>query len=284
MHQHGDLDKTAMSHYPPPSPLPQIRIHKRRNPVAIPLLAMGLGLSAVVNIVLFWALATGETETTRSAGIEEEPSSVPAEPLEPSLPQTESGATALAASEVYEMASPSVVTVQCARNEGTAFSYALSPPSSEVSVLVTNHHVVVDCWEASTDVWLLTPTSEEYSARILAVDEANDLALLGTQALLEPLQSGNEARIGDPVFAIGSPLGTRGTITQGIVSNTDSRSYQIDAGIFPGNSGGPLLDRFGAVLGVNTEKAVSPDSAPAAEGIGFSYRIQLLCDTLVTCE
>jgi S1-C subfamily serine protease len=206
----------------------------------------------------------------------------------PSPNQTATGEP-LSAGEVYEQSGPSVFTIQCQGFggeyfEGTGFSYIPDANSLNAPFLVTNYHVIEACFNAGTDIYIVTASEDQFPATIQGVDPSNDLALLASNAPLEPLLPAQDARIGDTVFAIGSPLGTRGTITQGIISNIEGPIYQIDARIFQGNSGGPLLNQQGGVIGVNTQKIFERGSTPRAEGIGFSYRIQLLCEQLIACS
>ena len=125
---------------------------------------------------------------------------------------------------------------------------------------------------------------------------ANYLAVIKVEASksLKPIKTGNsdQIQIGQPVIAIGSPLGLPGTVTQGIVSarnrpvavrangNADSRvayidAIQTDAPINPGNSGGPLVDAAGRVIGVNSAilSLGNGQSQPGSIGLGFAIPI-----------
>lgn len=124
--------------------------------------------------------------------------------------------------------------------------------------VITNEHVV----HGASTIILRTSGKGLYVAQVLFSDADRDLALLTTNAsqclalLLEPQ---NTIAVGDEVFAIGNPLGQEGTVTRGIVSAlrnmTDGARYvQTDASLNPGNSGGPLVNRAGHVIGVNTFK------------------------------
>jgi len=144
--------------------------------------------------------------------------------------------------------------------------------------VITSAHVISD---ASTIV-LKTSGRRLYLGQVLATDAERDLAILTTNApecgALE-LESAS-AGVGTEVFAVGSPLGLQGTVTKGIVSATRTTSsgiryIQIDASLNPGNSGGPLVNQQGRVLGVNTFKlrgyeglnfAVASDEVRAAFG------------------
>ena len=144
--------------------------------------------------------------------------------------------------------------------------------------VLTNRHVIEDA--TSIEV-LFAKSKKKYSVKIIGTDAKTDLALLKIMAniKLQPLELGNSdgLRIGDPVLAIGNPFGYSHTVTSGIIS-AKSRVIgagpyddflQTDALIHPGNSGGPLLDLRGRVVGINT--AVSREGA----GIGFAIPINL---------
>jgi S1-C subfamily serine protease len=150
--------------------------------------------------------------------------------------------------------------------------------------VITNEHVI----SGATTIVLKTSKRRLYLGQVLAKDDARDLAILTTNAPecfaleLEDASAG----IGTEVFAVGNPLGLEGTVTKGIVSATRTISsgikyLQIDAGLNPGNSGGPLVNQRGRVLGVNTFKlkgyeglnfAVASDEVRAAFGrfLGFT--------------
>ncbi|MHC4908102.1 MAG: trypsin-like peptidase domain-containing protein [Planctomycetota bacterium] len=128
--------------------------------------------------------------------------------------------------------------------------------------IITNAHVVA----RTTDRKAIFPDGREYEARIIAVDEESDLAMLKVDAgqPLETLPFGRstDLMIGETVIAIGNPLGFQHTVTAGVVSALDrdlqfSRDQvmrgliQTDASINPGNSGGPLLNVLGELIGVN---------------------------------
>ena len=142
-------------------------------------------------------------------------------------------------------------------------------------VIVTNNHVVGDA--DRIDVRLRD--GREYRAELLGADPKTDLAVLRIHAdkPLPVLSWGNSdaARVGDWVLAVGNPYGLSGTVTAGIVSSrgrdTDASPYvdflQIDAPLNSGNSGGPLLDSGGHVIGVNTA-ILSPNGGSV--GIGFA--------------
>ncbi len=178
-------------------------------------------------------------------------------------------------SAVAQQVLPSVVSVQV-RAGGQARTGSGFVVGDRL--VVTNAHVVGD--QAST-VRVSFTGGRSVSARVLGVSEVDDVAVLrvsvpsGVGAL--PLASGSgQAAVGDPVIAVGSPLGLAGTVTAGIISATDrsvrigtarTRALQTDASINPGNSGGPLIDTRGRVVGLNTAIA---SLNGANTGIGFA--------------
>ncbi|CAN5668502.1 DegQ family serine endoprotease [soil metagenome] len=131
---------------------------------------------------------------------------------------------------------------------------------SSDGLILTNAHVVRDAKEVTVKL----SDRREYSAKVLGADTATDIAVLRIEAKGLPIvRLGNpkNLEVGDPVLAIGSPFGFEQTATQGIVS-AKGRSLpgdafvpfiQTDAAVNPGNSGGPLFDGSGSVVGINAQ-------------------------------
>ena len=160
--------------------------------------------------------------------------------------------------------------------------------------VITNDHVVDD----ASSVRVQFASGATYSATVVGTDPSTDLAVLDVDApvdVLKPLSLGDSSAlvVGDPVVAIGSPFGLEGTVTAGIVSAlhrsmkapnnfTINDSIQTDAAINHGNSGGPLLNLRGQVVGVNAQ--IESDSGDNA-GIGFaipSNTIKGIADQLIS--
>lgn len=180
--------------------------------------------------------------------------------------------------EIYENAMPSVVTVECGNGQGTGFVYDLTAPDGFQSVIVTNHHVIEDCtFEDGPSVLVYTADDRNPKAVLWNWDEKNDLATIMLEERLPALVDAPEGQIGQQVVAVGSPFGFSGTITTGIISQIYEDAYQTDAAVNPGNSGGPLLDMRGRVLGVTTE-------GYGSQGLNIAYRQALLCEELVSCR
>ncbi|MFI5729592.1 S1C family serine protease [Kribbella sp. NPDC051587] len=175
---------------------------------------------------------------------------------------------------------PGVVSVRAGQATGSGF--AIDPQGH----VVTNAHVV----EGASDVSLVLSSGRQVDADVLGVDANNDLAVLQVSTAdasgLRALTLGRSAQlhVGDPVLAVGSPLGLEGTVTAGIVSavdrqarfgdnNTRQSAIQTDAAINPGNSGGPLVNAAGQVVGVNTAIATLGSSRSGSIGIGFAIPV-----------
>lgn len=166
--------------------------------------------------------------------------------------------------------------------------------------ILTNAHVVEEA--GALAVTLLDGT--ELEAELIGVDRISDVAVLRIDsANLRPLKLGDSAnsRVGDYVVAVGNPLGRglEGTVTMGIISarsrtitiDDHSNTYiQTDAAINVGNSGGPLLNMYGEVIGINTAKTINAGfdaygAVISAEGLGFALPIndvRLIIEHLIT--
>lgn len=159
------------------------------------------------------------------------------------------------------------------RAQGSGFVY------DRQGNIVTNQHVVEGAASITVRLW----DGSTLEARLVGTDPSTDLAVIRidmSPSALEPLQlaDSSKARVGDAVVAMGSPFGLEGTVTTGIVSALQrqmtapndfaiTNSIQTDAAINHGNSGGPLLDVHGRVLGVNTQ--IESDSG-GSDGVGFA--------------
>jgi putative serine protease PepD len=203
------------------------------------------------------------------------------------------GSAGMSIHQIYERAASGVVRVNATSNS-TSSSGTTNPFGSQgVSALgsgfvidktghiVTNYHVV----EGADEVTVSFSNRDTVKAEIVGTDPSSDLAVLRVQtaaSALTPLPLGNSdnVQVGDPVVAIGNPFGLDRTVTSGIVSAlqrlitapnqfTIDHVIQTDAPINHGNSGGPLINARGQVIGVNT-KIETGDTATGNVGIGFS--------------
>ena len=143
-------------------------------------------------------------------------------------------------------------------------------------LVVTNNHVI----QGAEDIFVSVNGSKEYKAKVVGKDPYMDLAVLQivSEEKFQPVSFGDsdKARVGDWVIAIGNPFGFGGTVTAGIISSRNrdigltryDDFIQTDASINQGNSGGPLFDLKGKVIGINTAII-----APASGSIGIGFAI-----------
>ena len=191
---------------------------------------------------------------------------------------TEASGDPLTPQEVYAKAGPAVVTVVTDMLTGGA-TVGTGVIFSPDGYMLTNHHVVQGGYACT----VITADNAAYRAFYVAGDSNSDLTVLKIQAdtVLPWAEIGNSSQlsVGDAVYAIGSPLGTelRGTFTNGIVSavnrevDVDGRAMillQTNTALNSGNSGGPLINQYGQVVGINTIKMMSDYST--VEGLGFA--------------
>ena len=217
------------------------------------------------------ALAAQPTENPPSVEIE----SSPAAPATPASEDEADGALSL--QEIYKKCIGSVVSITASSQSGKSSGTGIV--LSADGYLITNHHVI----ENAQVIAVQTSDERQFQAAIVGSDEASDLAVLKVDATdLQPAEFGDSGKlaVGDRVVAIGDPLGAqlRGTMTSGIVSainrdlEVNDRTMtliQTDAALNNGNSGGPLINCYGQVIGINTMKLRSYYST-TAEGLGFA--------------
>lgn len=189
-------------------------------------------------------------------------------------------------SQVYAANVQSVVMISSKVNDrqnGVMVSTGSGFIITQDGFVVTNHHVV----EGNGSITVITTDGTEYPATLIGSDDANDVALLKVEATdLRPvtLGSSDELIVGDQVAAIGNPLGElTSTLTVGYISakerdvTTDGfaiNMLQTDAAINSGNSGGPLFNMRGEVIGITTAKYSGTSSSGASiEGVGFAIPI-----------
>ena len=141
----------------------------------------------------------------------------------------------------------------------------------------TNHHIIDECTGAGSTV-SLDANGQLGEGQVVNFDRDNDLALIETTLALNPLSTGPLPKIGHWVMAVGNPYGLTGTVTTGTVTNLDGYVILIDASLNPGNSGGPLINAEGSVIGVNTAGFTDIGYMGVAGGL------RLLCDELFTCD
>jgi S1-C subfamily serine protease len=225
-------------------------------------------------------------------------SGVVAGSLQPAAtPQTGSpgeadGGAPLSPERIYRLASPAVVVITDTQVEPVPATPFTPPGQQQISALgsgfvvddrgdvLTNDHVVRE----ATNIRIGFGGGTTYPASVVGTDASTDLAVVRVQApraLLHMLRFGDSSRVqvGDSAYAIGNPFGLDRTMTAGIISATGRAirapngltipdAIQTDAPINHGNSGGPLLDRGGRVIGVNAQ--IQGGTVDANVGIGFA--------------
>ena len=184
----------------------------------------------------------------------------------------------LSLQEIYEKNINSVVSISCTLHSGSTTGTGVI--MSAGGYIVTNCHVV----EGAESITVLLTDERSFQATLVGADTVSDLAVLHINAEnLTPAEFGDSSvlRVGDSVAAIGDPLGTefRGTMTNGIVSainrdvTTGGRTLtliQTNAALNSGNSGGPLINCYGQVVGINTLKIGAFTDDAGVEGLGFA--------------
>ncbi len=197
---------------------------------------------------------------------------------------------------VYKKALPSVVNIT---STAVAFDFFYGPVPQQgqgsgfildkQGHILTNNHVI----DNAQRVEVTLADKHKYKATVIVVDKGHDLALLQINApnlVPATLSNSQDLVVGQRVYAIGNPFGLSGTMTRGIISairsihgpngNPIEDAIQTDAAVNPGNSGGPLLNSRGEVIGVTT--LIANNGADQSSGIGFAIPInsakQVLAD------
>jgi len=203
---------------------------------------------------------------------------------------------ALTIQEIYQKVNPSTVTVVAYTGDGGA-GVGTGVIFTEDGYVLTNHHVV----EGGQECTVILSTGYSYNALYVAGNAKQDLAVLKIEDAdgLPAAEFGDsdDLLVGDPAYAIGNPLGMelRGTLTNGIISAINRDVWvddhtmtllQTNAALNEGNSGGPLINQYGQVVGINVIKMDSAYST--VEGLGFaipsSYIKRMVNDLLSSGE
>ena len=208
---------------------------------------------------------------------------------------------ALSVEDIYEQASAAVVEITTSARTASPFGGRGTQQSQgsgfvydSAGHVITNQHVV----DGATSASVTFADGESYDATVVGTDPSTDLAVLKVDApasVLEPLALADSAdvKVGEGVVAIGSPFGLEQTVTTGIVSALHRQmtapnnfsiddAIQTDAAINHGNSGGPLLDLSGKVIGVNAQ--IKSESG-GNDGVGFaipSSTVERIADALIS--
>jgi putative serine protease PepD len=247
---------------PPPTPPPQVRKRRRFR---------GGFLAAVAALTVASGAGSG---AIAAAIIDHGPVTASASTALPTTTTSTSSASSTAVA-VYALDSPGVVTITVNLGNGQAIGSGIVLDSK--GDILTNAHVIA----GGGRIQVTFSDGTTATATLVGSNTAADLAVLRVSvpaSTLHPLTLGSSAsvKVGDSVFAIGSPFGLSGSLTEGIVSNlnqstpTGTSLIQTDAAINPGNSGGPLVNSQGQVIAINNS-IESPVNGNV--GIGFAIPI-----------
>ena len=272
----------SYSYYQPPvqNPPPVMKPKKKRTGLKIAALALVCALlGGAVGGGVAWGMATGSIGESEVA--------VTARPATEVVIKTVDGQSAMSDAEVYAANVNSAVSINVTGTAGTNFfGQPVQTASSgsgfvltENGYIVTNYHVV----KSAETVKVTLYNGDEYEAKYVGGDEDYDIAVIKVEA--EGLQAvtlgdSDTLNVGDHVLAIGNPLGELTfSMSGGMVSsvnraiNVDGTPFnmiQTDASINSGNSGGPLFNQYGEVVGIVSAKYSSSGSGASVEGLGFA--------------
>jgi S1-C subfamily serine protease len=243
-----------------------------------PLLVAAVGVVALLGLALWWVTAAGPAPPSR-ADVDQA--------VQRGLAQAEQErrATPPDATTAYRSISPSLVTVTVQRPGGAGTvenGLGSGVVVNAAGTVLTALHVV----DGAGQVQVEFADGTRAAAGVTARRPEKDIAVLAVDRLPEvvvPAVLAGPPPVGDTVFAVGSPLGLRGSLTAGVVSAADRAIgteggatleglIQFDAAVNPGNSGGPLLNRAGQVVGIVTALA-NPARQDFFVGIGFAVPI-----------
>ncbi len=211
-----------------------------------------------------------------------------------------SSSSTLTATQIYQRASSGVVQIRAVTASGEDLGTGIV--LNDEGLILTNNHVVAG--ERQLVVSPGKDTSVKRTATLVGQEANEDLALIKVDPAglrLKPLKlvSSSSTQIGDTVYALGNPYGLDETLTRGIVSALGrdiqapdgakiTGAIQTDAALNPGNSGGPLLNQEGDVIGVNSQiasdQASVNGSQPGSTGVGFAISSNTAMEAIKTIE
>ena len=177
---------------------------------------------------------------------------------------------------------PSVFTISTEAGLGSGWVVRSDASGSD---LVTNFHVVAEAVATGQQTVDVVQADRTLKGTVVRTDRTDDLAVVHVRERLAPLKPATaRPRLGTTVMVLGSPLGLGGSISIGLVSgfrSIDGSDYvQFSAPISPGNSGGPVVDSQGHVIGIASGKYVGD----GVEALGFAIPVSVACAQLNVCE
>ena len=259
--------------------------------VPVALLAAAVGAATALAVTLAFGLAGGRTETVVL------PAATTAGVPAPASAALAARAGVFDAASIYARRSPGVVTIFAYFGKaGSAGAQAAQGSGFIVDrngTILTNSHVITNAGEgrpvaAAERLYVEFSDHDRVPARVVGWDVYDDVGVIRVDPkahALAPVPLGDSARVavGEPVAAIGSPFGNENSLAVGVVSavrrsiSSLTSDYQLidaiqtDAPINHGNSGGPLFDARGAVIGINAQ--IRTETSGATDGVGFAVPI-----------
>mgnify|MGYP000140216359 CR=1 FL=1 len=188
-------------------------------------------------------------------------------------------------SSMVDRVQESTVTVFCNVGKrgggigtGWAIDSSLLRVESSRTTLATNHHVIEDCLDGKGKLSVALPYNKQKAAEVLVFDEKNDLAILETDLKLEPLELSEWPPMpGYWVMVLGSADGYEGSVSFGSVLNETNKEIFITANISHGNSGGPLIDNEGLVIGTTSWGSKK-------EQYNGAKSLNAMCEQILKCD
>ena len=269
---------------------PPSRGKNGRLPLILAIVALAVSISA-----LFVAAAGGDGATQREASDPQSIAAASAESSEPAAPEGGDQSLYQAPADLEALINrvrKSTVVISCGDTQGSGWVIELGSPGEDASdeaisldeefpdEVITNNHVVKDCYDNPREV-TATAGDETYDAYLYSYDEVNDLALVGIKQDLIALEESSEPRSGWWTMAVGAPYGLEGSVSIGNIMNLDGTDVVATSPLNPGNSGGPLVNSRGEVVGTTTWVKIGDDDP---QDWNVAVAVPVICEEIAYCE
>lgn len=256
----------------PPSPVPA-QTRSQGQPVAW----LALVISGLTAAILVTSMATEEELSDTNTQVSSEESALFGAPQD--------------LKTLIDKVRLSTVTVACGEAQGSGWVIDLGESDTtdpeQMAIerdypgeVITNHHVIEECVDTEVPVEVTSGTTT-YDAYLWSWDAGNDLALVGIKQTPPALEVSDRPEPGWWVAAIGTPYGLEGSVSIGNVMNLDNTDVIATAPLNSGNSGGPLVNSRGQVVGTNSWVRIGDDSP---QDWNVAVGIQAMCDEIVACD
>ncbi len=251
----------------------------RRNPLSLVAVVIAVGALALSGYQFF----------TSGSQQGEAPPQIPQVQIVDGLDDLFSGPVGL--KELINKVQASTVTIYCKDSQGSGWVVDLElsvDVTDDLSVelnekfpyeVITNHHVIEDCIDTPRKVEAQAG-AEVFDAYLYNWDKKNDLALVAISQSVPPLEVSKRPQPGWWAMAVGTPYGLEGSVSVGNVMNTDGDEVISTTPLNSGNSGGPLVNTYGEVIGTNTYVLVGDD----AQDWNVAMGIPALCRVVLDCS